>query len=172
MSDDEALNLQTLSEDSLKNKRQWTFRESFTRSTANPSLEFILQHPSSAANPIRVVERTIDATKALTGTLSFNAAINTSGTDFSVGNNFVEDPVVGPPDTTIEYGGDYDKTAGEADALPVDIFDTGVGANRVARDTSRAAYRMKPGTSVFYDLDSQADSNNIIVEFVISEVPE
>lgn len=171
-SDGDGVFFQTLAEVDLKNKNTWIFRESFTRSTTTSSLEFLIQHPSSASNPLRIVKRKIDPTKALTGRLSFNVGITTSGTDFDVTNAYVESDMSNPdPTPTMEYGGDYDKGAGTADALPVDVFDTGVGVQRVARDASSAAFRMNPGTNVYYDLDSQADSNDIVVEFIVSEQP-
>jgi len=171
-SDTDGIISQTIGEFDLKNGRTWIFRESFSRSTATPSLEFLLEHPSSADKPLRIIERQIDPTKELTGTLSFNVDIDTAGTDFDVANSLVQPDMSNPsPVPNAEYGGTYDKTAGTADALPVDVFDTGMGANRVARDTSRAAFRMEPGTNVFYDLESQADGNDILVEFIVSEQP-
>lgn len=172
VTDDEAQTRQTLSEESLKNGRQYVFRETFTRSTADPSLDILIHHPAGADNTLRVVERVIDPTKALTGTLTPNVDITTDGTEFDVINKNITDPADTVPVPNAQYGGTYDKDASpNTDALTVDVFDTGQGATRVARSDSTAAFRLEPGTNIYYDLESQADGNDILIQFIVSQRP-
>jgi len=169
VTDDEAVSQQPLGEESLKNGRQFIFRETFTRDASNSNLKVLIQQPSDASNAIRIIGRLFEANKAIEGTLSFNVETNTQGTEFSYANAKVQDPMPTVSNIRVEYDGDYDKTAGSADVIPIEVLETGRGNNRRAMASSRAAFRLTPGTNVLYDVDVQSDGTDMVVEFIVSE---
>lgn len=173
VTDDEAVSIQPLAEESLKTGNQYIFRETFDRSTNNPNLKVLIEQPEGADEAIRVIGNTIESTKELLGTVSFNVGVDSRGTSFRNANSKITDPMEESSNETVEYGGTYTKDAGgEADALPLEILDTGEGINRRSFHVNSAAFRLTPGTNILYDLDAQADGTDIIFEVRLSERPQ
>jgi hypothetical protein len=173
VTDDEAISIQPLGEESLKNGNQFIFRETFDRDTTDSNLKILIHQPSTADNRLRVIGLIIGSNKALEGTMSFNVDVESEGTDFRYANARVTDPMPESENLNVQYGGTYTKGAGgQADALPVEVLETGTGINRRAMDSSRSAFRLTPGTNILYDLEAQSDGTDIIVEFIVSERPE
>lgn len=173
VTDDEAVSIQPLGEESLKNGNQFVYRESFDRNTTNSNLTILLEQPDSASDEIRVIGRLIEPSKAIEGTISFNVGIDSRGSDFSYANAKVTDPMPDPENIYVQYGGTYTKGAGnQGDVLPVEVLGTGQGINKRALNSSRAAFRLSPGTNILYDINALSDDTDIIVEFIVSERPQ
>ena len=175
VTDDEALATQPLQEESLKNGRQWVVRDDFTIDTGQ-DVEIIVSLPEESDDVIRAVDSAIVPDSAVEGEVTFNRDIETEGTELSFVNSRVApDTIDTVPDATVQSGGNYINPAernGEVIELPLRST-LGVdpqGPGRAATTgPAGALYRIAPGGSVHFRVESTEDNNTIQFSFILSQ---
>ena len=175
VTDEEALATQPLQEESLKNGRQWVVRDDFTIDTGQ-DVEIIVSLPEESDDVIRAVDSAIVPDSAVEGEVTFNRDIETEGTELSFVNARVApDTIDTVPDATVQSGGNYINPAerdGEVIELPIRSA-LGVnpqGPGRAATTgPAGALYRIAPGGSVHFRVESTEDNNTIQFSFILSQ---
>ena len=175
VTDDEALATQSLREESLKNGRQWLVRDDFTIDTGQ-DVEIIVSLPEGSDDIIRFVDRAIVPDSAVEGEVTFNRDIETDGTELSFVNASVApDTIDTVPDATVQSGGNYINPAernGEVIDLPIrsalGVDPEGPG-RAVTTGPAGVFYRIAPGGSVHYRVESTENDNTIQFSFVLSQ---
>jgi len=175
VADSEALSTQPLQEESLKNGRQWVVRDDFTIDTGE-DVEIIVSLPEESDDIIRVVDRNIIPDSAVEGEVTFNREIETDGTELSFVNARIAPNTIDVvPDATIQSGGNYinpSERNGEVIELPLrsalGVDPQGPG-RAVTTGPAGASYRIAPGGSVHYRVESTEDANTIQFSFLISQ---
>lgn len=169
-SDSEAINTQSLAEDSLKNGNQWTFSEVVTLDNGGAEQVFI-ENPLES-RVMRVVGLTLDPTERISGTWSVNVTQDTEGAGFDYLNNLATDPRQDPPPFNMHLGGTYSGTGNGY------TFESAAGAETVGnnqRGTSApqaSVARIEPGANRHLEIESLADGNPITIQAIISMKPE
>ena len=166
--DSEAMNSQSLSNASLKEGKQWRFREVFELAASTGSQEFVIDNTLSDSK-LRVVVRDIDPDEKIGGSVSLNPTIDTAGTDFRVVNNKIEAPPIGAPSFTVEYGGTYSDLSQDLPLRSPGGADPPGPATAGTRSPNSAAFALEPGASIHYEITEESgNANTVTVEFVIS----
>jgi hypothetical protein len=165
--DAEAMNSQTLSEESLKNGRRWTFAEVLTLA-ADGSEEIVIDN-SLADDTLRLVAVDIDPDDQLSGTVDANVTVDSAGTDFPVQNDRVDGDVAATPSgVSVEYGGTY--SGGEASLPFRNTGGVGGGAARTdlnAIPTSLS--RIQAGFSKRYTItDESSGEQDVTVTMTVA----
>ena len=177
VTDDEAISQQTLSEESLKNGRQWIIRDKFNINTGE-DVEVILNISENSEDSLRVISRSIRPDSAVEGEVTFNREIETSGTALSFVNAQINGEIDSSlPNANVESGGEYinpSERNGEIIELPIRST-LGVDPQGPARAATTAPegalYRIRPGGSVHYRIESTEDDNTIEFQFVLAQRP-
>lgn len=143
--DHEAMNGQTLAEESLKNGRRWLFRDVIALD-ANASAEVVLQNDFSG-DTLRVVAVDIDPDQEISGSVDANVTIDASGTDLPARNDRIDaDVATVPSGLTVEHGGTY--SGGEASVPLRNSGGVGEGAAKSpVNDIPVAVSQVEPGAS-------------------------
>ena len=178
VTDEEALATQPLQEESLKNGRQWVVRDDFTIDTGQ-DVEIIVSLPEESDDVIRAVDSAIVPDSAVEGEVTFNRDIETEGTELSFVNARVApDTIDTVSDATVQSGGNYINPAernGEVIELPLRSalgVDPQGSARAVTAGPAGAFYRIAPGGSVHYRVESTEDDNTIEFQFVLAQRPK
>jgi hypothetical protein len=132
------------------------------------SQEFVIDNTLSDTE-LRAIVRQIEPDEELGGSLSLNPTIDAAGTDFQVVNNKIENPPIGPPEFTVEYGGTYSDTSQDLPLRTTGGGDPPGQATAGTRTPAAAAFRISAGASIYYELtEGSGNENTVSVEFVIS----
>jgi hypothetical protein len=153
---------QSLAADSLQRGELYTYRETFTLGDGE-NLNVIMALDSESIKQMRVVNRSLAADSGVTGTITMNADIDTSGTGFPATGNLINDTVTNvPSDVTVESGGTY---SGGTETIPIRVADSNAPAG--PQTSLPAFFRVEAGNSILYELTSQAASNDVVLQFVV-----
>lgn len=181
--DEESIATQPLAERSLKNGTQWIFRDTFTLADAE-DIELYAGVSSDSDDVMRIVGRTVEPDSAVTGEVQYNLDRDGTGAEsLTFVNGSVVPDMNLDPDFHLETGGTYtnpdtyptgNRLEGETIELPLRsaLGTDPVGPTLAAtRPPQAAVYRIQPGGSVRYRIESTAADNTVTVEFVVSQRP-
>jgi hypothetical protein len=167
--DDEAMNSQTLSEESLKNGRRWQYAAVVSLG-ANESTGVVIDN-STDGRPVRIVAVELIPDNKISGTVDANVTIDSAGTELDAQNGRIDGDVAATlPGVTVERGGTY--SGGEA-AVP---FETaggeGSGAARSALEPiPTSVTRIEAGHSLRYTITEDSGNAQAVVVSITVAVP-
>ncbi|HMA78142.1 MAG TPA: hypothetical protein VKP88_03285 [Candidatus Paceibacterota bacterium] len=111
------------------------------------------------------VSRRIDTDNQITGTIRQNVTVDTAGTTVDKLNADIQDSQLDSTEVVVEQGGSY--SGGGANQLPIQT--SGVQGQRSTPFVATAQYVIRPGANLLYDITSQANSNDFVIEFAVAE---
>lgn len=150
---------------SILENRNLIHRHLFEGVDAGNSVEVIVDNPSDSGVELRVLNREISAGGEFTGQIALNATIDSLGTELERLTTNISDPADNSSSIRIAHGGTY---SGGTGALPVALPASGGGM--VSGTAGTAQFIVHQGANVHYTLTSETNGNDILVDFVTTEV--